>query len=363
MGIGKTIKDYQVLIGITAFIIALVAGGYIASTITPGEDGVPAGEFVVTQLWKFHCVDLLDEGSNAGSGTLAIYDPDDPGTPIESSLSLTSGYFTTGQTYTSGEVIFLKYTDSAYFDYGVLITIPKWTQDFDTIVTSGLNYPDSLEVIKMADMLQGASNTDVDGLKNGASAWDDSSGVVDGFNRTTDGDYPKMGIMVTNEDTETAYVDPRGYYDYSADVAEQRDRKSYLMVEFALVSGSAITDVNDYLVFQTWPSGMTKKKMGTSMVVFYPLNDMDSAILYDIDTDNNPIGQKDGNAIIFELTFDFSGTIAGALDGDDIDIEISVASGFPMDWFENHLRLTSIPGDDSLGEVNVSWTNDWSIGW
>jgi hypothetical protein len=330
----------------------------------PSEDGeAPAGTFIVTQLWKIHCVDLLDEGANAASGTLAIYDPDDPGKPIESGLAISSGYFTTGETYTSLETVFLKYTDATYFDYGVLIEFPKWTQDFDTIVSNGLNYPDSLEVIKMADMLQGSSNTDIDGLKDGAPSWDDSAAAEDAFNRTSDGDYPKLGIMVTNEDSETGYIDPRGYYDYSADVSEQRDRKSYLIIEFALVSGSAITDVNDYLVFQTWPSGMVKKKMGTSMAVFYPLNDLDSGTLYDIDTDSNPVGQKDGNAIVFELTFDFSGPIAGVLDGNDIDIEVSVSCGFPMDWFNNHLRLTSVPGDDALGEINTSWTNDWSIGW
>jgi len=358
--LGNFIQKYQVLIGLAVFAVIIVLLGGLMST-APQDEGVPEGTFTVIAKWKIYGYDLLDEGAALSSGTLAIYDPDNPGVPLESGLTLSSGAWTTGKEYTSGTKLFLKYTDSTYFDYGIPVTIPKWTSEYDSQVT--LDLPVRLEVIKMADVAQGSSNTDIDILKNGAVVWDDNSSATNAFNRTADGDYPKMGIMVTNEDTETAYVDPRGYFDYAADVEEQRDRKAYLIIEFALVSGSAINDVNDYLRFQTWPSGMIKKKMGTSMVLFYPLNSMDAGYLYDIDTDSNPIDQKDGNAIIFELTFDFSGAISTALDGDDIDIQVSLDTGFPILWFETHEQLTSVPGDDPLGEMSTAWTNDCSIGW
>jgi len=360
MATGNIFQKYQVLIGIVVVSAILILTA-IALDTAPSDEGVPEGTFVVTAKWNIFGYDLLNEGAALAAGTLAIYDPDNPGIPLESGLTLSSGKYTTAREYTSGQVLFLKYTDTTYFDYGFKIEIPKWKQSYDTQVT--LDLPDRLEVIKMADFLQGASNTDVDGLKNGATVWDDSAAVTNSFNRTTDGDYPKLGVMLTNEDTETAVVDPRGYFDYSADVDDQRDRKSYLIIEFALVASSAINDVNDYLRFQTWPSGMITKKMGTSMVLFYPLTSSDAGYIYDIDTDSNPIGQKDGNAIVFEVTFDFAGAISTALDGDDIDIQVSFSCGFPMVWYESHLQLSSVPGDDPLGQMAVAWTNDWSIGW
>ena len=99
------------------------------------------------------------------------------------------------------------------------------------------------------------------------------------------------------------------------------------------------------------------------MVIFMPLNDLDEPYVYDVDDDSNPIGSADGNGIIFELKFDFSGSIAATIGADDIDIEVSFLSSFSMDWFDAKEKLTDIPGDDPLGEIASAWANDWSIGW
>lgn len=352
-------EKYQLLIG---FIVLSIAAVSIYSLATMPQDttpGVSTGDYSVTAKWNFFFNDLLDEGSAAGSGTLALYDPATPGTALETGLSISSGKFTTVKEYTSGQELFLKYTDSTYFDYGVRVTIPSWNQDYDTQVT--LDFPDSISVIKMAD---NAGTTDIDGLKNGAQVWDGSATALSSFNVTADGDYPILGLMVTNEDIETAYVDPRGYTDLSVQNVEQQGKASYLVIEFQpTATTTSGLDVNDYLKFQQWPSGMIKKKMGTSMVVFMPLNNLDEPYVYDVDDDSNPIGSADGNGIIFELKFDFSGSIAATIGADDIDIEVSFLSSFSMDWFDAKEKLTDIPGDDPLGEIASAWSNDWSIGW
>ncbi|MFW9992024.1 MAG: hypothetical protein ACFFD4_08170 [Candidatus Odinarchaeota archaeon] len=362
------VQKYQGIIIAVIILIGIVAGAYIFvnseqfSTTPPDDEGTPVGDLEVTAKWKWQCKDLLNEGGAAASGTLAIYDPAEPGVALESSLSISSGAFTSGNSYTSGRKLFLKYTDTTYFDYGILVDIPYWNTEYDSVQT--LDHPDIIWVIKMGDVAQGASNTDFDILKDGAAAWDDSSAVTSKFNRTLDGNNPKLGVMLTNEDTDTSFIDPRGYYDYSQDAESLRDRKSYLIIEFQ-PTGTTTSGVNanDYLRFSTVPANMIKRSAGTSMVLFFPMTDMDAGYMKDLDLDSQVVGGRDGNEIIAEVTFDFSGSIASAIGDDDIDIEVSCSTGFPMDWFESHETLSSVPGDDPFGEMNTAWTNDCSIGW
>lgn len=320
-------------------------------------------EFKVTAKWQIYCKDLLDEGSAAASGTLAIYDPANPGQALETGLSISSGSFTTGEPYSSGEQIFLKYTDSTYFDYGMLIDIPMWDTDLTVSTVPTLPHPDYIYVIKMAD---DAGTTDFDGLKNGASVWDDSATALSSFNVTADGNYPKLGIMVTNEDVETAYVDPRGYYDYSQseESGVTWDLGSYIIIEFQPTGTTTSgVNVNDYLRFQNQPGALVKKAAGTSMMIFMPITSLDSGIVYDvIGATTNPDGDRDGNAIIFEIPFDFSGAIATAIGADDIDIEFSMSSGCSLSWFDKYENL-AFTTDDPIGEMLTAATNDWSIGW
>ena len=319
-------------------------------------------DFSVTAKWEIYAKDLLDEGSAAGSGTLAIYDPANPGQAMETGLSISSGKFTTNEPYSSGELIFIKYTDSTYFDYGIVIEIPFWDSELVMSTVPTLPHPDYLYVIKMAD---DAGTTDFDGLKNGVSVWDDSGAALSSFNATLDGNTPKLGIMVTNEDVETAYVDPRGYFDYSQseESGVTWDLNSYLIIEFQPISGVWAFDVNDYLKFQSQPGAVIKKKAGASMFLFYPLTSLDSGIVYDvIGATTNPDGERDGNAIIFEITFDFSGAIASNHVADMIDIEISLTSGASLSWFDKYESLT-FTTDDPIGEMLAEPTNDWSIGW
>jgi hypothetical protein len=347
-------------------IVVFLAGalGFLIWTQLAIVDEAAEDEFPVTAKWEIYCKDLLDEGSAAASGTLAIYDPANPGEALETGLSISSGKFTTAEPYTSGETIFIKYTDTTYFDYGMLLEIPFWDSDLVMSTVPTLPHPDYIYVIKMADTLQGASNTDVDGLKNGAASWDDSATALSAFNRTLDGNYPKLGVMVTNEDVETSYVDYRGYIDLSQPEEEgvTWNLGSYFVLEFTPTSTWAY-DVNDYLRFQTWPSGMVKKKAGANMYLFYPLTSDDAGYIYDVvGATTNPDGDKDGNCIIFEITFDFSGAIASNHVADMIDIEVSMTTGASLSWFDKYESL-SFTTDDPLGNMATAYTNDWSIGW
>ena len=356
------------------FALAIIGAAFIVSNANqlstqpePEQPGSPVGQKSVTALWKFQCKDILDEGSAAASGSLSIYDPQRPGEAIESYLSISSGIFTTTHTYASGQQLFLKYNASTYFDWGMLVTIPYWNTEYTSVQT--LDHPDIIWVYKRADMLQGSSNTDIIGQKNGASSWTDASTSLSAFNRTADGNNPRISILITNEDDDTAYVDPRGYYDYSIGAMEQRDRKSYLIYEFQ-PTGTTTSglNVNDFLKFTTKPSSAIIKHAGTSLFVFFPLTSTDASYIRDVDEGGQTVGEKDGNGVMGELTFDFSGSISTAIGADDIDIEVSFSSGFPMNWFQDssgqgYETLTGVPGDNPLGEMATVWTNDWSIGW
>ena len=196
--LGLNQKQMNLLIVVALFSLL----GFLIWTNLSVVEEQQKADFSVTAKWEIYAKDLLDEGSAAGSGTLAIYDPANPGQAMETGLSISSGKFTTNEPYSSGELIFIKYTDSTYFDYGIVIEIPFWDSELVMSTVPTLPHPDYLYVIKMAD---DAGTTDFDGLKNGVSVWDDSGAALSSFNATLDGNTPKLGIMVTNEDVETAW--------------------------------------------------------------------------------------------------------------------------------------------------------------
>lgn len=327
--------------------------------------------FDITSKWSIQCKDLLNEGSDAGSGTLAIYDKNNPGVSLESGLSVSSGIFTTGQAYTSGQTVFLKYTDATYFDYGYEITFPSYGQTHDikpsdTTPIASLSPSTILYVIKMADVPD-SGYTDIDILKDGASEWDGSAAKVNGFN-ITDNNYQRFGIMVTNEDIETSYFDPRGYHDYSQATEDgvTWDVGAFVIVEFD-PTGTTTSGVNldpmGLVRFSASPAGMEQVDFGNNLVLFYPITSLEGGWVYDvIGSTTNPNGVRDGNDIIFEVTFDFSGSIQGDIGTDDIDIEVSFASSGCFSWYEKYNKL-SMSTDDPFGEAGAGWTNDLSIGY
>lgn len=341
---------WGVAIGIVV-VTGLVANSMsVQQAIIQQETGVTA-----SAKWNIYIRDILNEGAAVTSGTISIYDMDNP-TEIVETLTVSSGSVNTTKAYTTGERLFLKYTDTTWLNYGMVVVIPKLDRDYDSVPT--LDLDDVVYVYKSADL----TGTDVDGLKNGAVVWEEGTDGTNTFNVTTDTD-PKLGIMLTNEDDDTAYVDPRGWTDYSTDVPQLRNRGAWLIINFEPnLGGSAITDANDYLRFKSVPSGMQKIKISTSMVLAYPLTTDFLAGARNVDTAGNPISGLDGQGItIFTIVLDFTGAISGILDGDDIDIEVTLFSSFAMDYLTEYDTFAQA-GDDPLGEENAGWTNDWSIG-
>jgi len=315
-----------------------------------------------TAKWNFYIKDKLNEGAGVTDGDVYIYDMDRP-TELVETIAVSSGVATSTQAYTTGDLLFVKYIGDGtpgthWLDYGMQITIPKLDREYDSVPTLDVADEDWIYVYKWADL----TGTDVDGLKNGAVVFEDGTAGVNAFNVTTDTD-PKLGVMLTNEDDDTAYVDPRGWIDYSTDVPELRNRGAWLIINFE-PTGTTISgiDANDYLRFKSIPSGMQKIKMATSLVLAFPLNTEFLAGARDVNTAGNPVSGLDGQGVtIFTVILDFTGAISTALGSDDIDIEISLVSSYSLDYLDEFDTLSQA-GDNPIGEILSAWTNDWSMG-
>lgn len=371
--------------------VVLVISGGLLGIIDLSEWGiaplstVPTGPSLPSETlgedsakWIITVNDKLDSSVTV-TGTLDIYFPEDPGNRKES-LSVTSGSATTVLPYREGKQLFCLFYSSTntWLRYGEVITMPEipGTGVYSSIQTLPANTESAMKVYKRADS---SAATDILGFKGSTKIWDNATvnlgGVTSGgFNVTADRSDtvpPAMGIQLTNEDENTAYVDPRGYFDYSiADagdaVALYANKASYLVITFQRTGSSAnVSDVREYCVYED-ESGITMFQQDSSiMYMFVPLN---TELLAGT---NEKVGEtqiQSGQRItIFDRTFDWPASKATDIYTDDIDMEVGLLNAFSIAGIEKKLDQTGMEligefGDNSATYGGAAWTNDWSIG-
>jgi len=323
-----------------------------------------------TAKWTFYVKDILDS-SQTVTGSIALYSPSEPGVIIET-LTLSSGSIATTSDYPEGKQFFVLYYSATFtwLRHGEVLTMPD-IPSYDSIQTKEGG---TIYVYKRADS---SAATDIQGLKNGDKIWDNATvslggTTAGGFNVTadrSDSDPPQMGIRLTNEDDNTAYVDPRGFYDYSvtpSTASLYAQKAAFLMITFERTGAVAnVTDVREYVQFEN-EAGMTIFQQSAKFV--YVLVPLDSELLAGVREVSSGVVLQSGQLVtIFTETFDWPASMSTDLYTDDIDIEIALVSAYSSAALstkvsQSDMEIVGELGDSPATYGGKAWTNDWSIG-
>lgn len=318
--------------------------------------------------WIIRVKDKLDS-SRTVAGTVVLYSPSAPGEALET-LTLSSGAVTTTSEYPEGKQFFCLYyfstsetgatKGSGWLRYGEVVTMPE-IDHYDSIQTLEGG---SFQVYKAAD-----SNDDIQGLRNSDKVWDNSTAALTSLNVSeykSDSVPISMGVRVTNEDDNTAYVDPRGYYDYSvapSAAALYADKASYLIVSFVSTNSSAFT-LGDYVRFDTLDGGTLFQRDSTNFYMIVPLNTEMKAGVREV-ASGLPI--QTGQLITLwnaELDWPTSMIDVAFTDiyTDDFDVEIALVSNFAFAGRTQDMTQSDMEIHGELDTSGTAWTNDWSGG-
>ena len=178
-----------------------------------------------------------------------------------------------------------------------------------------------------------------------------------------------MGVRLTNEDNNRAYVDPRGYYDYSVSpstAALYAQKNSFLVLTFERTGATVnISDVREYVQFED-ESGMTVHQQSAKFLyMFVPLN---SELLAGVREVSSGVVLQSGQLVtIFNEVLDWPASMSTDIYSDDIDIEVALVNAYAIGGIETKIsqtgmELTGELGDSSATYGGAAWTNDWSIG-
>ncbi len=317
--------------------------------------------------WKIYVQDYLDS-SQTVFGTVSIYDPASPGILIET-VALDGGVALLTKEHFEGKQLFCLYINSTsvWLRYGAVMTMPHSVPaDQSTIPAL---YGGTMTVYKRGDF---DVDADVEGLKNGDVIWDDSTVSLGGsttgsFNVTgdrSDTDPPDIAIRVTNEDDNTAYVDPRGYYDYSVKdsiASLYADKASFMVVTFEKTGSAAnVSDVADYVVWDGSAGGSEYKRSSTFLYLYVPLNTETLAGVREV---VSGVTKQSGKLVtIWQATFDWPADMDTGIYTDDIDIEIAFVNNYAFAGIGEKIEQDNMEILGELGSSGSAWTNDWSIG-
>jgi len=308
-------------------------GQQITSPDKPAEN-----YYQVDATITFTVVDMLSGGSVSGS--LYIYDPNDPGVRLDTA-TIVSGTGSTTQKFHSGRTLGVQFNGTTtYFAYSWEITVPSASDPSLTAVS----YSTPLKVLKKADY---SADTEFDITKDTTPVWDGSAAVKNAFDPQNDED-PEMSVMFNNEDGNTGYGYPTLWKDYSTTTEGLQQRGCYAVIEFALnASGTSMSSVGDYLRFLE-TGGAIEKEWGTSIILIKRLDSEYLTGFNKDDSEGHTLDGLSGKGYFITIQFDFSGAIGNTDWNDEIVIRFSIMSQWGLDYALTHETLSQT-GDTPYG--------------
>lgn len=314
---------------------------------------------------SFTVHDLLN-ASNTPAGSVQLYDPDEPGTLLES-ISLSSGAGTSTNPYNEGRELFAKYVASSrttHFDYGEVFHVPIHSYTGTVPTLEGA----SIGVYAMGDVTDNSTNYDIRIQKDSTTKWDTYvtlGAATDAFDPQND-DGSLISIICSNEDAETVYADPRSWTDYAEKVPERQHKAAYLIVNFDLSGSTNVhTKVSDYGL-EFYDKGTAEwLEFGGDMALIVPLNSETKCGMYD--TEGGKIYlSRNGVDTMFEGTLDFS-TMSSVDYSDEIDIEVSIVNDYSLPQAKatnsvGYETFNAAGAAYAFGELSSAWSYDISIG-
>lgn len=355
------------VLGIGAILVLGILFGYIPnplpqtplSTVPTIEDETLGED---SAKWTFFVDDILG-GSTAVTGSIQLFSPSDPGNSLET-VTVTAGVSAaTTNDYPEGKQFFVLYyhSSSTWLRYGEVLTMPE-IPTYDSIQTKSGGM---IEVYKAADL---DADADMQGLKDGDKVWDESTAALTSFEvdgDKSDTDPPQIAVRINNEDDNTAYVDPRGFYDYSvgAATADLYAQKSAAMI-ITFQRTNNTFDMDDYIKFESLGGAELKEESSTFFYLVIPITSQTDAGVRHIENDFTLLsGQL---VTVWNGVFDWPASISDvALDDiytDDVDIEVCFVSAYALGAFDSKIEQDDMEILGELGASGVAWTNDWSIG-
>jgi len=299
-------------------------------------------------------------------GTVVLYEPSEAGAGVVlETITITSGTWTSVLNYYELTDLYLKYNSpngTSWFDYGFEFTIPDVASP-DASQTITISEP--LEIYFKGDVTDNSTNKDIAIQKDNIDVWDTYvtlGAATNAFNASADAQYTGINVRTSNEDVNTAYADPRTYYDWAEVDAYKRQKGSYLVIDFELSGASNVkSNVRDYNLKFSSAGGAEYFEVGSGMVAFLSLNDLYKCGVYWADVSGMIIGTYTGKYTIWSALFDFSGTMSSVYWDDEIDIQISIVSSYSLDYVKHSDTLTQ-SGADLFGELSGAWSYDCSLG-
>lgn len=332
--------------------------GLFQQVPTGTEDEPAEGFFIVDAKVLFTVHDKYDGTATVGDGSLYLYDPDNPGTALET-ISVATGSGTSARYYTSGEQLGIVYKGSAsYLSYSWLVVVPEAKSD-DAGQTLNCD-----TIFNVVNQVSGDWSIYITKGSSGEVWTNGSAKVTDAFMPDTDASDETMGIGVRVTGNNKAFATAGGYFDYSEDNVELQNRKSYWIIQYSLnASATTMGNVNDYLKFGDKGGGFEPagSDWGTELFLFKEITTEQDAGVRDTDSQGNSQGGLTGNAVPWTIEYDFSGAISGTAWTDEITIKVSVVHGFAYDYAESHQSLTQ-SGDTPRGWLASDFTYGITMG-
>lgn len=314
----------------------------------------------------FRAIDALDAATTP-AGSIKIYDPINPGVLVES-ISLSSGTGTSTDPYLHNRQLFAKYVPAAtntHFEWGTTFYVPSGA-GFSTIPSLPAL---TLDVYKMGDVTDNSTDKDLRIADDGTIVWDGYvtlGAATDAFDPQND-DGHAMTISCSNEDSNTAYADPRTWYDYSEIITDRQLKGSFLIVEFDLSGSSNVhTKASDYPLAWDDKDGAEYITFTTgTAALIKPLTNEMICGMYDLEG-GSVYASRNGLDNILDATWDFT-PMSGTNYADELDIEVSIVVNYALGYAKAQNSLSyetfnSGSAAHAFGELSSAWTYDCSIG-
>lgn len=259
---GFKLKTWHIVV---LFLILAFYFGWISipglklwETPPPGPGGPspePDNLVSVTRQIKFTFTDKY--AGSAGSGTVYVYASD--GKTLLESGSISSGAYTTTDSYPSGTVLYVKYDDGSNSILWKKITVPKMNpQDAESITTNPVKI-EVFDICSLTDTMQDSSGNSFSDNGN----WNKTSGGNPGSSVATATYSVYVG---SDNDGFMSSYDPIYGYDLGAWLIVKVSGTNYENVvitgfDYAYEKGTAM-----YYWYQIPDTGITKWKVGNEYV-------------------------------------------------------------------------------------------------